>query len=283
VVDFGPNILAWLLPEEYMRYTPRPEAVGFFMALMNTFKGGLVSSALAVSLKAMKSWREREMRNLELQREKADAQLQLLTAQIHPHFLFNTINNIYSQTQTESPKGSEMIMELSDLLRYILYEGRKAQVPLDRELQMLVDYVNLEKIRYGNSLEVHLDLPERTNDLWIAPLMLLPFIENCFKHGASRQLHRPWISLTIEITDDTMIMNLSNGRSGDPEKKKEGGIGIRNVRNRLGLLYPNAHQLHIEDKPDVFAVKLEMKLSKGTELHQSKKERNAVEEAIYAE
>jgi LytS/YehU family sensor histidine kinase len=261
VIDLNPKILQDILPQEYMRYTARPKTVSLFMALMSTFKGGLITSAMAVGVKAMKNWKLREERNLQLMRENADAQMQLLTAQIHPHFLFNTLNNIYSQTQLESPKGSLMIMELSDLLRYILYDGKKASVLLDHELQMMVDYINLEKIRYGNSLQMHLDLPEKTNKLYISPLVLLPFIENCFKHGASKQLHTPWINLSVSVDGNKMLMELSNGKAPGNEVKKTGGIGLQNVVNRLQLLYPDDHTLVIDESNEAFSVKLEITLS----------------------
>ena len=280
--NVNPKILEFILPEEYMRYTSRPEGVSFFMSLMSTFKGGLITPAMAVGVKAMKNWKLREERNLQLMREKADAQLQLLTAQIHPHFLFNTLNNIYSQTQLESPKGSSMIMELSDLLRYILYEGRKSQVPLDHELQMMVDYINLEKIRYGNSLQLHLDLPENSNNLYISPLLLLPFIENCFKHGASKQLHTPWINLSILVEGGMMRMELCNGKVPGNEEKTTGGIGIGNVVNRLKLLYPDEHNLTIEETKEAFLVKLELKLKQGLTLSNQQSQVSFYESVSYA-
>jgi LytS/YehU family sensor histidine kinase len=175
-----------------------------------------------------------------------------------------------------------MIMELSDLLRYILYEGRKSQVPLVHELQMVVDYINLERIRYGNSLQLRLDLPEKTKDLYIAPLLLLPFIENCFKHGASKQLHAPWINLAVAIDGDVMKMELSNGKAFGSPAKHEGGIGIQNVYNRLHLLYPNAHQLEIDETENEFRVKLQMKLQKGADLHRHPNQLTTKESMAYA-
>ena len=128
----------------------------------------------------MKYWYVKEQRNLQLQKENVEAQLQLLKAQVHPHFLFNTLNNIYSFTQNTSPVGSKLVTGLSDMLRFILYECNQPLVPLSKELKMIQDYINLEQIRYGNKLDIHLDFPENTNDLYIAPLLLLPLIENSF-------------------------------------------------------------------------------------------------------
>ena len=184
--------------------------------------------------------------------------------QVHPHFLFNTLNNIYSQTQTESPKGSKMIMELSGMLRYILAEGNKARVPLQKELAMTQDYIHLEKIRYGNKLDLHVSIPDDTDNLEIAPLILLPFVENCFKHGASKFLKSPWINLQIEMNGRKLIMKLMNGKASDlPPVHPHSGTGINNVKKRLELLYPDKHQLQITDEPEVFVVNLSLELTES--------------------
>ena len=219
--------------------------------------------AIAVGLRLTKHWYLKEHKNVQLQRENADAQLQLLNAQIHPHFLFNTLNNIYSRTQVESPDGSKMIMDLSELLRYVLYEGQKPMVPLSHELQMIRQYIGLEKVRYGNKLDVHMVIPEGLEDLFIAPLLLLPFIENCFKHGTSNILLNPWINLTVEINETTLSMKLINGKAAhkSPRVNSE-GIGINNVRKRLELLYRGKHQLQIIEEDEVFVVDLKVELIK---------------------
>ena len=162
-----------------------------------------------------------------------------------------------------------MIMGLSELLRYILYEGRKPLVPLDKELQMILEYINLEKIRYGNKLDLHYLVTDKTKDVYIAPLLLLPFVENCFKHGASNMLQNPWINLTIEIKDTTLVMKLMNGKSGynDITSKKH-GIGISNARQRLELLYKGKYELQIREEEDVFIVDLKIQLVKMKEAQQ---------------
>jgi len=202
----------------------------------------------------------KNINNQQLLKENTEAQLQLLKAQVHPHFLFNTLNNIYLQTQLESPKGSKMIMSLSDILRYILYEGQKPLVPLKQELLMIKEYINLEKIRYGNKLDVHV-MTDKINDFYIAPLLMLPFVENCFKHGTSNMLQDPWINLTVEIKDTTLVMKLMNGKArlkqNDDSKT---GIGIGNVRQRLELLSSGKYDLHIRDDEEVFVVDLNVEL-----------------------
>jgi sensor histidine kinase YesM len=259
VREINPAVMSYLLPEKYLVNTQRPPAVQFMMALFSTFKGGLTIAAIAVGLKFIKHWYLKEQRNLQLQKENTHAQLQLLTAQVHPHFLFNTLNNIYSQSQTESPKSSKMIMGLSDLLRYILYEGQKPLVPLNQELLMIKEYINLEQIRYGNKLDVHVLTPAKTDDIYIAPLLLLPFVENCFKHGASKILKNPWISFTVDLRDTTLVMKLLNGKTVS-NPKQQSGIAINNVRKRLELLYHDNYDLQIRDEEEVFVVDLTVKL-----------------------
>lgn len=255
--------LAWILPTGNMPPKLRSEGESFVMAVMATNKAAFTITASALMLKFGKHWYHHQHRSLQLQKENTEAQLQLLTAQVHPHFLFNTLNNIYSKTQKESPDGSQMIMGLSDLLRYILYEGRKALVPLDKELQMILEYINLEKIRYGNKLELYYQITGKTKDIYIAPMLLLPFVENCFKHGASNILQNPWINLTVDLNGTTLVMKLMNGKPNVAEKVSEkSGIGIANVRQRLLLLYKGKHDLQIREEEDVFIVDLQIALVK---------------------
>ena len=210
-----------------------------------------------------------------------EAKLELLTAQLHPHFLCNTLNNIYSKTQKESPQGSQMIMGLSDLLRYALYEGRKTVVPLEKELQMILEYINLERLRYGNKLDVHYLVTDDTKGLFIAPLLLLPFVENCFKHGTSSMLQNPWINFTVEVKDTKLVMKLMNGKSDTAGSAPANrGIGIDNVRQRLNLLYKNKHVLEIREERDVFIVDLELQLVRAAKQETITKQPST--EIIYA-
>lgn len=262
--DIFPKVLSLILPERFLVNTQRPPSASFFMALLATYKGAFLVAAIAFVIKFGKYWYLKEQRNLQLQKENTEVQLKLLTAQVHPHFLFNTLNNIYSQTQTESPKGSKMIMELSDMLRYILAEGSKLQVPLKKELTMIQDYINLEKVRYGNKLDLHLSIPEETGKLQIAPLLLLPFVENCFKHGASKFLTTPWINLKIEIKEKKIFLKLMNGKDDNMEERHSKlGTGITNVQKRLNLLYPDKYELQICDEREVFVINLWINLSEA--------------------
>jgi sensor histidine kinase YesM len=244
----------------------RRSTLGFHLSLLAGLRGGITIGGIAAAIKLMKYWYVKEQRNLQLQKENAESQLQLLKAQVHPHFLFNTLNNIYSYTQNTSPVASRLITRLSDLLRFILYETNQPLVPLSKELQMMQDYIDLEKIRYGNKLDLHISLPDKTSDLYIAPLLLLPLIENCFKHGTSNVLEQPWISLQINLQGRQMHMKLLNGKINEP--RKEGpplGIGIQNVEKRLNLLYPDKHDFLITNDEEVFIVNLKIELEQKKE------------------
>ncbi|HEU4470061.1 MAG TPA: histidine kinase [Flavisolibacter sp.] len=235
----------------------------FYLALLAGLRGGITVGGLAAAIKLMKYWYMKEQRNLQLQKENAESQLQLLKAQVHPHFLFNTLNNIYSYTQNTSGVASKLVMGLSDMLRYMLYDCNQQLVPLQSELKMLRDYILLEDIRYDNKLDLNIDLPSETEGLYIAPLLLLPFVENCFKHGTSHMLEQPWISLSITIDDRLLVMKLLNGKAQGyhvPERAR--GIGIINAKQRLELLYQGRHQLKISDTEDVFIVTLKLQLER---------------------
>lgn len=234
----------------------------FFMALLAGLRGGLTVGGMAAAIKLMKHWYVEGQRNFQLQKEAIQSQLQVLKAQVHPHFLFNTLNNIYAHTQATSPTASRLVMGLSDMLRYMLYECNQPLAPLAKELRMLEEYIALENIRYGNALELHVDFPGETAGFYIAPLLLLPFVENAFKHGVSNVLEQPWLSLSVSLQGHTVTVKVLNGKAANQPSPQHGGIGIENVRRRLALLYPGKHELTITDEDDVFIVNLKLELEK---------------------
>lgn len=235
-----------------------PEKIAIGVAMLAGLRGAVTVGGIAAAIKLMKCFYEKQQSALLLEKEKINAELQMLKAQLHPHFLFNTLNNIYSLTQDGSDRASGMIVRLSAILRYILYEANRSMVPLEKELQLLNDYVQLETLRYDQSLDLSIRMPKNTTHI-IAPLLLLPFIENAFKHGASGMLERPWVNLTIELNDHTLSMKVVNGRD-EQSRSPEGGIGITNVRKRLELLYPQKHTLLIEKEAELFFVNLRIEL-----------------------
>ncbi|MFC4722180.1 sensor histidine kinase [Geojedonia litorea] len=236
-----------------------PEIVS--MAYRGSIFGSLTALSLSSSFKMFKHYYLKSLRNQQLQKENSEAQLRLLMAQVQPHFMFNTLNNIYSQAQEESPKSAKMILELSYIIRYILDEGNKSWVYLENELQLLVDYLNLEKIRYDDRLDLHYSFPNDTKEMTIAPLLLLPLVENCFKHGASKMIDNPWINIKSELHDHSFSIKLMNGKKSKVlSSQRRKGTGIDNVRRRLELIYPERHTLEIEESADAFVVNLTVEL-----------------------
>lgn len=254
-----------------------PNQISIFLGLLAGLRGGLTVGGIALAIKVTKHWYVKEQRNMQLQKENISAQLQLLKAQVQPHFLFNTLNNIYSSAQVTAPAAAKMIMGLSSLLRYMLHDCNEPLVPLNKELKMLEEYMLLEQSRYGNQLELHIDLPQTNDRTAIAPLLLLPFVENSFKHGASRMLEQPWINLHISIEDGWLKMKLLNGKSAE-KQSPQSGIGLMNVQQRLQLLYPQKHTLHITDEAEVFIVNLKLLLDSAPATPLSQRLKEAVYE-----
>jgi len=237
----------------------------FYLSLLAGLRGGITIAGIAAAIKLTKYWYVKNQRNLQLQKENTEAQLQLLKAQVHPHFLFNTLNNIYSYSQNTAPTAAKLVTGLSDMLRYMIYDGNQSLVPLSKELKMVQDFIGLQQIRYQD-LEVHAEYPSNTENLYIAPLLLLPLIENCFKHGTSNMLEHPWVSLHVTIEGKEFTMKLVNGKAENYiTESKESGIGITNVKKRLELLYPGKHNFKTIDSEDVFIVDLKLELEKAVQ------------------
>jgi LytS/YehU family sensor histidine kinase len=209
----------------------------------------------------LKTWYIKEEEKLILIRENANAELQLLKAQMHPHFLFNTLNNIYSFALDKSPKAPELVLKLSAVIKYMINDCEAALVSVEKEIKMIKDYIGLEKVRYGNHLDLQVHIKNHHTNKLIAPFLLVPFIENSFKHGASQILSRPWIKLTLEVKSDHLYFELSNSKPNEiPELNAKKGIGLKNVEKRLQLLYPESHELTIMNEETRFTVILKVPL-----------------------
>jgi sensor histidine kinase YesM len=226
-----------------------------------------VMAGFAVIIKMMKRGWLKQQETMQVSREKAKAELQLLKAQIHPHFLFNTLNNIYFFTLTDPQKAPEMLIRLSDMLRYILNECNQPLVPLEKEIKMIEDYLTLEKIRYGDRLKMELEIKGDDRNKMITPLLLIPLVENSFKHGASKMLAYPWVNLNITIDGQWLYFLLSNSRPDEVSVPLHNGhIGLNNVKKRLELLYPKAHELSVVNGSESFEVYMKIRLVESEEM-----------------
>lgn len=226
--------------------------------------------ALAVVIKLIKISYQRKIMEKDLEKKQIEtelklkkAELQLLKAQLHPHFLFNTLNNLYGLTIAKSDKAPDIVIKISELLDYMLYECNSNNARLINELKYLKNYIELEKIRYKNKLKVDYQESGITENHTIAPLILLPFMENCFKHGVSKQLNDSWININATVANESLDFSLSNSKVKLDNKNNENskGIGIENVKRRLELLYKDNYNLEIQDLNDRFIVKLKLKLA----------------------
>ena len=195
---------------------------------------------------------------LQTQLQLKEQELKFLKMQIHPHFLFNSLNTIYGFALKKEEKAPEMILKLSNLLDYILYQVEKPAVLLQDEIDHLKDYVSLEKMRFHDTLEVSVFEEGNTDNVQIAPMLLIPFVENSFKHGTivNGKLN---VIVSIIIEDGFLLFKISNSILQDATNGT--GIGLENIKKRLEMLYPNGYQLEIEQENKMFIVKLKVKIN----------------------
>ncbi len=248
------------------RVMPGPENIISHITKIVLFNYPIVAG-FAVIIKMMKTGWLKQQETHQIAREKANAELQLLKAQIHPHFLFNTLNNIYFFTLTSPQKAPEILVKLTDLLRYILNECSRPLVPLEKELNMIEDYMALERIRYGDRLKMELEVTGDFSNMMISPLLLIPLVENSFKHGASKMLTQPWVNLIITIEGRCLYFLLSNSKPDEIILSRHNGqIGLNNVKKRLQLLYPAAHELNIAEGSKSFEVFMKISLEESNKM-----------------
>lgn len=243
-------------------------STGEFFNLPQTLKmifGLYPVVVLGSFIKIGQLWHQREQINQQLINDKLESELKFLKAQVNPHFLFNTLNNLYALTLKRSDKASEVVERLSGMLEYLLYEGDGSSAPVEKELDLLKNYISLEKIRYGNRLEIDLEVEGETKEKMIPPLLLLPFVENSFKHGASQQLESAWIHIYLKIDGGRLKFQVINSKKKGPTTLKDAkanGIGLENVRKRLDLLFQNNYTLNILDLEEKYQIDMELPLNK---------------------
>lgn len=233
----------------HFEYVSKPAHWPGSYLCMTTATGTVVIIAI------FKQWIIKQQEWMRAQKEKITAEIQLLKAQVHPHFLFNTLNNIYSFSLEGSPKTPGLILKLSSLLSYMLYDCKADEVLLDKETSIMKDYIDLEKERYGNRLEISWSVDGDTKDEYIAPLLMLPFLENAFKHGTSEQVEKPWLNVDISVKQNILKCKIANSKN-EFVALSQNGIGVNNVKKRLEFLYPGKHELKMNDEGNFFVVSL---------------------------
>ena len=227
------------------------------LGLMNFIK---VAAAAAI-IKYIKYWWLKQKESQRLEKEKINADLQLLKAQVHPDFLFKTLNNIYTHALSSSPRTSGMLLKLSDLLSYMLYECDRPTVPLEKEIAMMKEYMLLEKIRNNDEPEIQVNIKGELDGIRIAPFLLLPFIENSFTY-CQQMTEQFWINMDIRMEGDNFSMKLTNGiAENSTGQSLLNTNGLANVQKRLSLIYPGMHELKMTTEQEMCIVFLNIRLT----------------------
>ncbi|MEM6348056.1 MAG: histidine kinase [Bacteroidota bacterium] len=216
----------------------------------------------AVCLQIIADWRRQALLNQQLQDSQATLALKVLKAQLHPHFLFNTLNNLYGLSLRQSQATPEGILKLSALLDYLLYAAEKEYVSLQQEVDLLDNYISLEKLRYGEELALDWQISAELASLCIAPLIILPLAENAFKHGQKADDGRLHLAIVLSLEGNQLYLRFGNSLNPAlASAKSSGGIGLQNLRERLDLLYRGQHEMKIDQGTDWFEVQLEISLN----------------------
>ncbi|QNK64453.1 histidine kinase [Pedobacter sp. PAMC26386] len=232
-----------------------------WMKFWNSFPAALLINATACGLRFYQEHGKIEKNHALLQQAHLEAQLRILQDQINPHLMFNVLNHIHILMQKDVELASVLLIKFSDILRYQLYECNRESVLLDREVKYLKDLVAVEKIRWGEELKVDCTWIIQDGKRAIAPLLLVPFVENAFKHVSRLPLEKGYVILALKQQDDELIFTIENSNSAQqPRKGNSHGLGLENVKKRLGLLYPNQHQLIIDKSDHLFKITLTIQL-----------------------
>ena len=231
----------------------------------------LATAGVSSIIKITTDWAKQIQRQHELETRAMQSELNLLKSQINPHFLFNTLNSLYAMSLKKSDDAPEIVIRLSEMMRYMLYECNVKQVPLSKEIMYIENYLFLEKLRHKNT-NISFTVEGKPDNLMVAPLLFMAFIENAFKHGAGNHLSEGFVHIQMLIQDEEVNIFVENSKTEThptQEHKRSGGIGLVNVKRRLTLLYPDAYNLEISDDPLSYGVNLWLNLNPNVELQKS--------------
>ena len=240
-----------LKPEHQLQKFPRP---GLHFDLMSMFIF-ITFMGMGTALRSTKEWQLTEKRAIQAEAERANANLSFLKAQINPHFLYNTLNNIYTLCINGHSEAAESIMKLSHIMRYITDEAATDYVPLQGEIHCIENFIEHQRLRLAKKTQLHYKVSGNPSGHLISPLILMNFIENVFKYGISNH-HSAKIHINLKIEDCKLIFHSSNHQFHSPIPQTRNGLGISNTKKRLDLLYPGKHQLNILNKNNLFTVDL---------------------------
>jgi two-component system LytT family sensor kinase len=261
--------LSAFLIEVYSRVVKGVEVHGMHVMAIALLSDLFLVVAIFIAVVVIGRYYKNAQYSKQLEKERLETELNFLKAQINPHFLFNALNSIYVLIDINKRTASDALLKFSGLLRYQLYECRENKVDVAREMLFLHDYIGLEKIRNSDNLEVLVDVPEKMPHFQIAPFLLIPFVENAFKHISIHENESNFIRISARLANDHFSFSVSNSfdeHAGNNNDK--GGIGLQNVKRRLELIYPEAHELDIRKADGVYSVHLTLYTGEH-ELHHS--------------
>ncbi len=225
---------------------------------------GLFVGLASMLFKVTKDWLLHQQEKKDLESQNLQSELKFLKSQINPHFFFNTLNNLYALTLKKSDLAPEIVLRLSEMMRYMLYECNEKLVSLEKEVNYVKNYIELEKLRQGNKFNVNFNLEGKVNGQMIAPLIFIPFLENSFKHGVNNQINSGFVNINMKLDSTKVDLEIENSKAPVKQNangKKSGGIGLENVKRRLNLLYPNQYDLKINDFEETFKINLNINLN----------------------
>lgn len=216
---------------------------------------------ISIPLRLIENWFKKRELEQELKTHQLEAELRFLKAQVNPHFLFNALNNIYALSFTESKKAPEMILKLSDMMSYMLYDCKNDQVALSAEVNYLKNYIDLQQLKKEGELNITFEAQGDFTGIQITPMLFIPFFENAFKHGNLEDTANGWLDSSLLVDGGRLKFTITNTKPALAREHEKGGVGLDNIRQRLNLLYPERHELHIQSGEGEYAVNLQIKLS----------------------
>ncbi|MEM7572449.1 MAG: histidine kinase [Bacteroidota bacterium] len=227
----------------------------------NMVFGGTFFLLLSIPLQLINNWYKNQELEQALKTHQLAAELRFLKAQVNPHFLFNALNNIYSLSFTESKQAPGMILKLSDMMSYMLYDCKSELVPLQAEVNYLRNYIDLQQLKKEGEMQIEFSHEDINGAQQITPMLFIPFFENAFKHGNLEDTQQGWLRARMHEADGQLQFEISNSYLEVPKvKTQKGGVGLENVRQRLALLYPDNHQLDISTANGEYRVQLTLNL-----------------------
>ncbi len=249
----------------YLFYSDNPDIQGYFIERQgDIFLSSLLIAIGSSGFKIINDWAFHQREKQELQKRSLESELNFLKSQINPHFLFNTLNNLYALTLKKSDDAPEIVLKLSEMMRYMLYECNERRVMLSKEINYLRNYLDLESIRQGKKVNIDFNSKGVIENQKIAPLVFIPFVENCFKHGLKNEIGDGFVKINLDASQNELNLTVINSKApslpSPASNKKSGGIGLLNVRKRLELHYGEHYNLDIKDFPNEYIVNLYLKL-----------------------